>query len=114
MESKHTPIMDMPVVAKDDGAPDYLDGIQSQFSVCNNSGHVLAYTFDKAITERIVTAVNCHDDLVKALRLTQRMFDEALPKFDWGKSALDANAIQLLNEAPIAVSAAIRKATGEE
>lgn len=29
-----------------------------------------------------------------------RLFDEALPKFDWGASPLDANAIALLNEIP--------------
>ncbi len=43
----------------------------------------------------------------EALRMTQRLFDEALPKFDWGRSALDANAIALLNEVPRQVAAAI-------
>jgi len=42
-----------------------------------------------------------------ALILAKRMIDEALPKFDWGKSYLDANAITLLNEAPVAVNAAL-------
>ena len=50
------------------------------------------------------------DDLLAALRLAQRLFDEALPKFNWGASALDANAIRLLNEVPIAVRKAIMKA----
>ena len=30
--------------------------------------------------------------------LANRVAGEALPKFEWGKSALDANAISLLNE----------------
>ena len=42
-----------------------------------------------------------------ALRLCERLFAEALPKFDWGASALDANAIRLLNEVPAAVRAAL-------
>lgn len=32
----------------------------------------------------------------------KRLFTEALPKFNWGASALDANAIDLLNRAPAA------------
>ena len=47
--------------------------------------------------------------LVEALLLADRLCVEALPKFDWGRSALDANAIQLLNEAPIAIHAALAK-----
>ena len=43
-----------------------------------------------------------------ALQRCQRLFDEALPKFNWGASALDANAIQLLNEVPGEVAAALR------
>ena len=54
------------------------------------------------------------DDLLAALNRVQRLFDEALPKFDWGASALDANAIQLLNEVPGEVRAAIAKAKGGE
>lgn len=47
-------------------------------------------------------------EATEALRRCQRLFDEALPKFDWGKSALDANAIALLNEVPAEVRAALR------
>lgn len=43
----------------------------------------------------------------KALRRAQRLCKEALPKFDWGKSALDANAITLLNEVPGEIEAAL-------
>lgn len=42
-----------------------------------------------------------------ALTMAKRMIDEALPKFNWGASALDANAIRLLNETPVAVNAAL-------
>lgn len=45
--------------------------------------------------------------MVHALQLTERLINEALPKFDWGKSALDANAIALLNEVPIDVRKAL-------
>jgi hypothetical protein len=55
-----------------------------------------------------LTAVN--EELLEALRLTKRLIDEALPKFNWGASALDAHAISLLNQAPRAVNAAIAKA----
>ena len=37
-----------------------------------------------------------------------RLFEEALPKFNWGASALDANAIQLLNEVPGEVRAVLK------
>lgn len=39
----------------------------------------------------------------------QRLFNEALPKFNWGASFLDANAINLLNEVPAEVSRFLRK-----
>ena len=48
-----------------------------------------------------------------ALQAAQRLFKEALPKFNWGASFLDANAIQVLNEVPAKVNAAIRAAKGE-
>lgn len=44
-----------------------------------------------------------------ALRAAQRLFDEVLPRFDWGRSALDANAIRLLNEVPAVVARAIKE-----
>lgn len=47
-------------------------------------------------------------ELEAALRLAKRLMDEALPKFNWGASALDGNAIQLLNAVPIAVNAALK------
>lgn len=49
----------------------------------------------------------------EVLKRAVRLFDEALPKFDWGKSALDANAIQLLNEVPGEVRAALKELDAE-
>lgn len=43
-----------------------------------------------------------------AAERAMRLFDEALPKFNWGTSFLDANAIRLLNEVPAEVAAALR------
>ena len=40
------------------------------------------------------------EELTRALEASVRLFDEALPKFNWGASALDANAICLLNNVP--------------
>jgi len=45
--------------------------------------------------------------VVEALKVSKRLIDEALPKFDWGNSALDADAIRLLNEVPVIVDAAL-------
>lgn len=49
------------------------------------------------------------DRLKAALSLAGRMCNEALPKFNWGASALDANAIDLLNRAPMAIDAAMKE-----
>ena len=49
-----------------------------------------------------------------ALQAAQRLFKEVLPKFNWGASFLDANAIQLLNEVPAKVNAAIKAAKAEK
>ena len=45
----------------------------------------------------------------RALRACVRLIREALPKFNWGASALDANAIALLNEVPGQVDASLAK-----
>lgn len=44
-------------------------------------------------------------DALAALLGCQELFDKALPKFNWGASALDADSIRLLNEVPIKVRA---------
>jgi hypothetical protein len=45
-----------------------------------------------------------------ALQLARRLFDEALSKFDWSASGLDANAIRLLNDAPGRILVALERA----
>ncbi len=52
-------------------------------------------------------------ELLKALDAAEELCKNALPKFNWGKSALDAEAIRLLNEVPGQIRAAIAKATGQ-
>ena len=52
-------------------------------------------------------------ELETALRAAKRLFDEALPKFHWGKSSLDANAIRLLNEVPPLVDAVLARSTAD-
>ncbi len=47
-------------------------------------------------------------ELERALQQAQRLFAEALPKFNWGASCLDANAISLLNEVPGIVAKALK------
>lgn len=59
-----------------------------------------------------VKAVDAEAEIVRlhaALTLAKRMCDEALPKFDWGASALDANAIDLLNRTPAAIKQALTR-----
>lgn len=46
-------------------------------------------------------------NVMDVLRRCQRLFDEALPKFNYGASFLDGNAIALLNEVPAKVKAAL-------
>lgn len=44
-----------------------------------------------------------YEELEAAIRQTLRLIDEALPKFNWAASALDANAIRLLNDTSVKV-----------
>lgn len=62
----------------------------------------------------IVRCVNAHDALVSALKDAQRLCKKALPKFNWGASALDADAVKLLNEVPAKINAALALARGEK
>jgi hypothetical protein len=57
----------------------------------------------------VVKALAVYQSSKGALEQCQRMLDDALPKFNWGASALDANAVKLLNDAPIAVRLALSK-----
>lgn len=68
---------------------------QSTWQVLRNVAHRL---------EELVPIVELQH---KALLHADRLCQEALPKFDWGRSALDSNAILLLNEAPSLIAIAI-------
>lgn len=46
--------------------------------------------------------------LITANKRAVQLFNEALPKFNWGGSALDANAIRLLNEVPGELNEALK------
>lgn len=50
-----------------------------------------------------------NEKLREALEAADTLCNEALPKFNWGKSALDANAIRLLNEVPGMIRNALTK-----
>lgn len=50
-------------------------------------------------------------EMLGALLAAKRLFDQALPRFNWGASALDANAIGLLNSVPRIVQGTIEIAT---
>lgn len=49
-------------------------------------------------------------DMLTALRYVAAMMEHAHKQFNWKDSALDVKAIQMLNEAPILVYNAIKKA----
>lgn len=52
-------------------------------------------------------------EMLSALKAAKRLFEEAHPKFNWGASFLDADAISLLNDVPIQVQAAIDRAEAQ-
>lgn len=60
----------------------------------------LDFAKDRAKVERFT-------DLVAALVAADALIKYALPRFNWGASALDAKAIALLNEVPGIVSTAL-------
>lgn len=64
-------------------------------------------TFREEEAHAVARALNAATTNQAALARAARLFEEALPKFNWGASALDANAIQLLNEVPGEVRAAL-------
>lgn len=65
------------------------------------------------LTKDVAFALAATQEMKAALARAERLFKEALPKFDWGKSALDDNAIALLNEVPGEVVKALAKAEGK-
>ena len=67
----------------------------------NQEIEYLLKQFDLVIQELI--------QVKQALRAARRLCDEALPKFNWGASALDANAIQLLNQVPALIRQTLKE-----
>lgn len=65
-------------------------------------------TFSEEEAHAVARALNAAATSQATLARAARLFEEALPKFNWGASALDANAIQLLNEVPGEVRAALK------
>lgn len=63
------------------------------------------------LRDEIIRRVNAHDALVEALKRSQELFEKALPKFNWGSSFLNAEAIRLLNDVPIEVAKALAVAS---
>lgn len=65
-------------------------------------------TFSEEKAHAVARALNAATTNQATLARAARLFEEAPPKFNWGASALDANAIQLLNEVPGEVRAALK------
>lgn len=85
---------------------------QIRDTVYKNSPHIVCENgFFVAETDRhnarIIAAAPV---MLDALDAAAELIEYALPKFDWGKSALDGKAIQLLNEVPMIIRAAIAEA----
>lgn len=78
---------------------------------CVREGHARGPLIAVMLTKDVARALAAAPEMIAALTRAESLFREALPKFDWGKSALDANAIALLNEVPGEVRAAIIKAS---
>lgn len=68
-------------------------------------------TFSEEEAHAVARALNAATTSQATLARAARLFEETLPKFNWGASALDANAIQLLNEVPGEVRAALKACT---
>lgn len=56
-----------PWEVEDCGREDYLDGVQSQYTMRDSAGVTVAYFFEEDEADRAVKAVNNHDKLVEAL-----------------------------------------------
>lgn len=61
-------------------------------------------SFNLATIEKAITS----EEIEHALMMANRLIDEALPKFNWGASFLDADAIKLINDASQAIKAAFK------
>lgn len=53
-------------------------------------------------------------EMAELLADCHRLFETALPEFDWGRSALSADAIKQLNDVPIAVRSVLDRIRGDD
>lgn len=104
---KLKPITNFPEAAFIEGV-EGVDGLTEPFIQVN-----VGCYHDKSaeIRDEIIYRVNAHDALVEALKRSQELFEKALPKFNWGSSFLNAEAIKLLNDVPIEVAKALAAAS---
>jgi hypothetical protein len=75
---------------------------------CEMQG-VVCPTLEAYLHGMVVAREEEIQDLVHALLGMVEMCDVALPKFDWGGSFLDAQAIKLLNDRPIEANRVLLK-----
>ena len=89
--------------------PDYEDDVAAYLRWLRDTIiHVpAAYGIDGGDVDALTVIARNVDAAVEALEQSEQLHTEALPKFDWGKSALDANAITLLNGTPTKVRHAL-------
>ena len=82
---------------------------ESSFTCCPDCGSTATKSPlpVRSAAAPIAQTADARDAELLALKMADRLCKEALPKFNWGASALDANAIKLLNEVPGLISAAI-------
>ncbi len=92
------------------------DNTQFTGLVYSNDGYLVAkirYDSNPEAKERNCNWIAATPKMLDTLEQVERLIKEALPKFNWGASALDANAIKLLNEVPLQVRDAIAAAGGK-
>lgn len=89
---------------------DYIDDDATIFKISAKDLYVLmrviGYGQDPSALDELRTLLDAAEE---ALVSAQKMIDVALPKFNWGASFLNAEAIQLLNETPREVTEALRR-----
>lgn len=67
----------------DEGAPTFLDGCESQYTILNKKGKSLAFVFDKNDAVKMA----CADELIKTLKELM-YWDNGKPEYDRAKALL--------------------------
>ena len=97
----------VPHIALPKPKPDLYVGEPKKRMTLQGLFDAICETFSEEEAHAVARALNAATTNQATLARAARLFEEALPKFNWGASALDANAIQLLNEVPGEVRAAL-------